>query len=69
MMFEDPRNALSIARTHQEGLVQQEQRDRLGRQAQAAQRQAKRAERSPWWWLLRFVGGWRKARVSSPAAD
>lgn len=34
MFFDDPRNALSVARTHQRELLQQEQMDRLARQAE-----------------------------------
>lgn len=33
MFFDDPKNALSVARTHQEDLLRAEQRDRLARQA------------------------------------
>jgi hypothetical protein len=63
MFFDDPKNALSVARTHQEALVQREQRDRLGRQAQAAQREESITERTYWWQLRRFIRGWWKVRV------
>jgi hypothetical protein len=33
MMFDDPQNRLSVARTHQRELLQQEHMDRLARQA------------------------------------
>jgi hypothetical protein len=64
MFFDDPQNALSVARTHQQELVEQEQRDSLARQAQDAQRNPRRPGLGSWWYILRAVGWWLRARVA-----
>lgn len=68
MFFDDPKNALSVARTHQRDLLSLEQRDRLARQAQSARsdlesRKLSRLRRVP-----RSVGWWLKASVSRGAS-
>ena len=68
MFFDDPKNALSVARTHQRDLLSPEQRDRLARQAESARSGSKRRKRSRWWQVPRSVGWWLKARVSKGAS-
>ncbi len=38
MFFDDPKNAISVARTHQRELLQKEQMDRLARQVDSSER-------------------------------
>ena len=39
MFFDDPKNVLSVARTHQQDLLRVEQRDRLARQGETSARE------------------------------
>jgi hypothetical protein len=64
MFFDDPKNALSVARTHQQDLLHQEQRDRLARQVKPARSGPKGRTLSSQWQTLRSMGWWLKARVS-----
>lgn len=63
MFFDDPRNALSVARTHQEDLLRAEQRDRLARQVVPPS-----LEMISRWKHMRAVGRWLKARLARRVA-
>jgi len=63
MFFDDPKNALSVARTHQQDLLRVEQRDRLARQAVPPN-----SGLSSRWKYVRAVGWWLKARLAMRAA-
>jgi hypothetical protein len=68
MFFDDPRNALSVARTHQRALVEKEHHDRLARQARAAESDPRRPGLTQWWQIMRRVGWWLLARVAGRGA-
>jgi hypothetical protein len=68
MFFDDPRNALSVARTHQRALVHQEQRDSVARQVQPERMGLSSAGRMSRWKTLRGVGLWLNACMARCAA-
>lgn len=63
MFFDDPKNALSVARTHQEDLLRAEQRDRLARQTMPPS-----SGLTSRWKHARAVSRWLKARLAMRAA-
>jgi hypothetical protein len=68
MFFDHPKNALSVARTHQRELLHQEQMNRLGRQAQLAHPGPEGHWLSRQWQALRSVSWWWKARLAKGAS-
>lgn len=68
MFFDDPRNALSVARTHQRELLQAEQRDRLARQAESDPSDSPDTGLRSGWHPLRAAVQWLKTRVARRAA-
>jgi hypothetical protein len=69
MFFDDPKNALSVARTHQRELLQAEQRDRLARQAELDPSGLSDHELRSWRQPLRAAVQWLKTRVARRAAE
>ncbi|HEY7348977.1 MAG TPA: hypothetical protein VH599_11760 [Ktedonobacterales bacterium] len=68
MLFEDPRNALSVARTHQRELLEREQRDRLGEQARRVSAGPGSPRLASRWQRVRAVGQWLLARIARRTA-
>lgn len=62
MFFDDPKNALSVARTHQEDLLRAEQRDRLARQALPSS-----PELTSRWKHARAASRWLRAHLAMRA--
>jgi len=68
MFFDNPQNALSVARTHQRELLQVEQRDRLVRQAEPDPSGPHDTGLANWWQPLRAAVQWLTTRVFRRAA-
>lgn len=68
MFFDDPKNRLSVARTHQRDLLYPEQRDRLAKQAEPARSDPTGHKLGNQWQTLRSMGWWLKARVFKGAS-
>jgi hypothetical protein len=69
MFFDDPKNALSVARTHQRDLLSPEQRDRQAKQARSVHSDLESRKLSRLRQVPRSVRWWLMARVSRGASD
>jgi hypothetical protein len=68
MFFDDPKNVLSVARTHQEDLLRAEQRDRLARQTQPGISSRSTSGPTSGWQVWHSVIRWLQGRLALRAA-